>query len=163
MENYGMTNPNIANLDELTPEQLRELADQKEKIATVAPIAFGLRVLADLVERTPETKWADKKAGIDFYYNTYSDSEKPVAWAASLIAKFGGEWERWGAETGYFIARRHFGPFHIDVNVNLEELTGDEVATLEAAVLATRPAPDLAVVSDDRLAAQDDPRGERDS
>lgn len=104
---HGMTDPNIADLNELTPEQLRELADKKEQAALHSGLTDGLRAVAAIIESNPELDW---QGGMRFtLWCPYElrDDGGAERWMAERAKQIGGEWKRDDDESFFNLRQRH--------------------------------------------------------
>jgi hypothetical protein len=135
-------------LGHLSAEELRELADRKQRLEPIEHMVRGMRAMADAIEKNPELLDWQKlgKASINAW-NHGEDKAEADAWFDRIKTALGGEWEVRNIE-GYRIERLTFGgPFGVELNWPLpDDPESDELAAARA----------------QREAAADDPRGEAD-
>jgi IS5 family transposase len=150
-------------LGHMTADELRALADGKDRRAEVQPMIDGLRELAKLVEQKPEAlSWTRRSVGLD-YMQPWSDGRPAFEWMVETMIRLGGEWEQIespGLED-YTIMRRQFSE-HVRIDLTMSERDQSALEKYFEALAAGDEPPQLAV----KLVATtepDDPAPEREA
>jgi hypothetical protein len=133
-------------LGHMSPDELRELANEKERRIEVQPMIDGLRELAALIEQKPNAiTWSRRSVSLD-YMQPFSEGREAFDWLAETMIGLGGEWEQVEIPglSEYTVMRRSFSD-SVKIDLTISERDQSALELYFEALAAGDEPPQLAV------------------
>lgn len=94
-------------LGHMSADELRELAEKKERAAKHSGLTDGLRAVATVIENNPELDWQGSMTFTLWCPYDVRNAGGAEKWLAERAEQIGGEWEREDDESFFNLRQRH--------------------------------------------------------